>query len=772
MIILQLNLDFFKLSWLYSSKLNHVQDVIMQQCLRYRIFIKKTAFYIGIFGLIAFFLSGFRVHAFTETEGLLFRDDPNTPWHISADEVEYDQKADQYVAKGNVSVTKDDKTLRADIIRFDYKALNVFAKGNVIMTAGDDILTGTGIEMDLNTETGTIYDGEIFLKENHFYIKGSKIQKTDKNTYTADKGSISACDGDTPAWKITGKNLKVTIEGYAVVKHAALWAKEIPVMYVPFFIFPVKQKRQSGLLIPETGYSDQKGVEYQQPFYWAVNDSSDATFYFNYMEKRGNKIGAEYRYVLDDQSKGTLMFDFLDDRKFETGSSDRYWFRMKHDQNLPSGFSAKLDIDVVSDKDYLHDFKDGYTGFEETEAYFNKEFGREPDDYNDPIRVSTFSLNRIWSDYSLNLGARWYDNIMEENDPEFSSSDKTLHKLPFIRFDSLKQQIRHTPFYWKLDSEYTYFYSEEGTRIHRADVCPRFSLPYRFKNYFTFEPSLGLRETIWSVDEAENRTVSYGNSAEKDSSLTRELYDIKLELYTKVFKNYSLRGKNAGQIKHTITPQIVYEYIPHSEQHKYLNIDDSDQIGKKNLITYSITNTVVIDQLSLISNRLITDNCPLFTNYFRFKLEQSYDINEADETGKEKRPFSPIYGEIDLVPGRFVSLEADAEWCVYENDFQSRNVSINLWDERGDRLSVAHRYAQDAHESVYADIMVKLSDSISAYADYERNIYDKKELRNSLGFLYDAQCWSAELRHINEADEHKYAFMINLYGLGEIGSRK
>ncbi|WP_207678550.1 LPS-assembly protein LptD [Desulfonema magnum] len=758
----------------------------MQQYLRYRIFIKKTAYYIGIFGLIAFVFSGVGVHAFPETDSLLFRNDPNTPWHISADEVEYDQEADQYVAKGNVSITKDDKTLNADIIRFDYKAMNISAKGHVVMTAGEDILTGTGIEMDLNTETGTIYDGAVFLKENHFYIKGSKIQKTDKNTYTADKASISACDGDIPAWKITGKNLKVTIEGYAVVKHAALWAKDIPVMYVPFFVFPVKQKRQSGLLIPETGYSDRKGLEYQQPFYWAVNDSSDATLYFNYMEKRGNKIGSEYRYVLDDQSKGTLMFDFLDDRTFEAGNSDRYWFRMKHDQKMPFGFSAKLDIDVVSDQDYLHDFKDGYTGFEKTEAYFNKTFGRELDDYNDPVRVSSFSLNKIWSDYSLNLGARWYDNAMEENAPGGAFPDNPLHKLPFIRFDSLKQQISDTPFYWQLDSEYTYFYGEEGAKTHRADVWPRFSLPYRFKNYFTAEPSVGLRETIWYVDEAENHPVLFGNSAEKDNFLNRELYDIKLELYTKVFKNYSLRGKNAGQIKHTISPQIVYEYIPHSKQRKYPNIDDSDRIKKKNLITCSITNTVVSKALSVTDeplpanrNQLITDHCPLFTNYFRFKLEQSYDINEANETDpaewknqKEKRPFSPISAEIELVPGRFVSLEADAEWCVYENDFQSRNVSINLWDERGDRLSVAHRYTQDAHESVYADIMVKLSDSISAYADYERNIYDRKELRNCLGILYNAQCWSAELRHTNETDEHKYAFMITLYGLGEIGSIK
>ena len=31
-----------------------------------------------------------------------FKDDPNEPWHISADEISYDKDLDQYTAKGNV----------------------------------------------------------------------------------------------------------------------------------------------------------------------------------------------------------------------------------------------------------------------------------------------------------------------------------------------------------------------------------------------------------------------------------------------------------------------------------------------------------------------------------------------------------------------------------------------------------------------------------------------------------------------------------------------
>ena len=52
-----------------------------------------------------------------------------------------------------------------------------YARGHVMMTAGEDVLTGASLEMNLASEIGTLYEGTIFIKENHFYIKGDKLQK-------------------------------------------------------------------------------------------------------------------------------------------------------------------------------------------------------------------------------------------------------------------------------------------------------------------------------------------------------------------------------------------------------------------------------------------------------------------------------------------------------------------------------------------------------------------------------------------------------------------
>jgi len=745
--------------------------------------------------LAFFILFSIPPYSFADNNNQSPNNDHEKPWHIIADEIKSDNKADQYIGKGNVVITKGDEKLTADFVHFDQKTMKVYAKGHVIMKAGEDTLTGTSIEMDLKSETGTIYNGTVFIKENHFYIKGNKIQKVGKNSYAVDKASITTCDSDTPAWKITGRDLKITIEGYGFVKHAALWAKKVPVLYTPFLVFPVKLRRQSGLLLPQIGYSDRKAEEYGQPFYWAINESSDATFYLHHMGLRGEKLGVEYRYVLDENSKGTLMFDFLDDKKVDDGTpgstenwgykddnalrpnSDRYWFRMKHDQSMPFDFSLKLDVDFVSDQDYLHEFKSGYTGFDKTDSYFNKTFGRDLDDYDDPIRVNRLNLSRSWSTYSLNAEARWYDNVITRRQGD---TDTTLQKLPFIDFNASKQRLFNTPSYFDLDSEYTYFFRKDGTKGHRVDVHPRFYLPLRYKHYFTFEPSFGVRETAWRINEDEN------TSTENDWKLHREIYDVKLDLSTELFNIYRVNSKGIDKIKHSIRPQIVYDYIPDDpDLSLYPSFEEEiDRIEKKNLVTYSITNrfTSKSKKYTLGGNTHQKNKYDephyIYREVFRFKLEQSYDINEAKEGNpenwankEEKRPFSPIYGELNLIAGNYFSMQADAEWCQYENDFLSHNVAVNISDKRGDKLFFEYRHTEeDSIKSIYTDLLVKISDRLSAYSSYERNLYESKTIKSSLGFLYNTQCWSIDLGYTHEEDDRRFTFMINLHGLGGLGS--
>ena len=127
------------------------------------------------------------VYASDQKAGSLFdnlrTDDADQPWQIEADEISYDDKALQYIAKGNVIITRADRQLFADYVRFDHQTMRAQAQGNVKVTVGNDILTGSSMDIDLENQTGTIIDGYIFLRENNFHVKGDRIQKLGENTY-------------------------------------------------------------------------------------------------------------------------------------------------------------------------------------------------------------------------------------------------------------------------------------------------------------------------------------------------------------------------------------------------------------------------------------------------------------------------------------------------------------------------------------------------------------------------------------------------------------
>lgn len=705
------------------------------------------------------------------------------PWIIDADRLQYDERNLQYVAEGNVVIKKGNNTLRADYIRFDSRSKTAFARGNVSIASGDDILSGSSIEMNLENQTGALHGGYLFLRKNNFHVRGDKIEKLEGDTYVIENASVTTCDGDIPDWKIHGKKMKVTIEGYGHVTGATMQARDVPFLYVPYFIFPAKTKRQTGLLIPEIGVSDRWGYYLNQPLFWAINESSDATFYYNFMSERGHKFGGQYRYYLSEASRGAWMMDYLNDRKIDDGTGDssqkwgyadddylrpnkdRYWFRGGHYQPLPLGFFSRLEFDIVSDQDYLIEFKEGYSGYEDTEEYLRETFGRQLDDYSDPVRLNRLDFHRNWSQLNLDVDFRWFDDVIQRR---FSTTNDTLQRLPFVGFAATKQRIFSSLFFLNLDSSYNYFYRQDGDRSQRLDIHPRFYLPLSLRNFFTLEPSVGLRETLWFFDPE----ISTG--AQDDRS-HRELYDFRVDLTSDISRTFDVGGATIDRLKHTIKPQIAYDYIPEVDQTDLPQFDAIDRIEPENRVTYSITNFLMAraPQASTPQNGREATVLPQYRQISRFKLSQSYDIEEARREdllpGEKKQPFSPIIAEFDLAPNPNVIIDADAAWNVYDSRLDTGNIGLRLIDKRKDRLYTEYRYTRDGSETIKADLFVNITAAIATGFEYEKNIVSGQRLKAGASLLYRSQCWSLDVRYLDEPSNTKIQFTINLTGLGGVG---
>ncbi|MFO7884366.1 MAG: LPS assembly protein LptD [Desulfobacteraceae bacterium] len=703
---------------------------------------------------------------------------PENPveWHISAGTATYSQDRELYIAKDDVVITGGNTRLEADYLEFDNTSKQALAKGNVLLISGDDTISCQTMDINLVSKTGTIYNGTLFIEESHFYIKGDRIEKTGKDTYTADKASITSCSGLVPDWKISGKNIEVTLEGYGTLKHATLWAKKAPILYSPYLAFPVKTQRETGFLTPVLTHSTRKGFEYEQPLFLALSRSTDATIYLDYMEKRGIKTGLEYRYIFSEDSKGTLFYDFLHDR--QTGdkdpdnkdynydatpdrtNSDRYWFRMKHDQIFPDHWSLKLDLDYVSDADYLREFDDGPSGFDKVAACFEDSFGRGLDDDYETIRENRLNINRIWSDYALNIEMNWQDNVTARQN---NTEDTTLKTLPSILFSKLKQKSGTLPLYYNFDSELNYFYRKDTTqslvRGSRADVYPRVHFPVKFSRFLSIEPSLGLRETLWLTDDYERL------SRKEDSFHHREIYDLELELSTELSRIFNTYNWFADRIKHDIQPFIRYNYIPDTDQDDLPQFDTLDTIEKENIISWELVNRFT--SRKKVFNKRSDKIEEVYREFARIKLSQAFDINR--EKDDMRHPFSDIFLESELTLNRFIVLEENIKWSPYDNCFTSNETGVMLNTPMGN-VTTSYRYIKDTSESFYLSLVKMLTPEITAHAAIEKDFYKNELIESSAGITLRKQCWSLSMGIKNEPDDTSFAVMIELHGIGGFGS--
>ncbi len=710
--------------------------------------------------------------------------DKDIPWRIQADRIAYTPSNDTYTAEGDVVITHSGNRLTADRVRFKSAEMIVHASGSIFFSAGEDTLEGDRLVIDMADQTGTLYTGSIFIKESNFHIKGDRIMKTGRESYSIRQACLTTCEPENPDWSITGANVNVTMEGYGTVTHAAFRIRNTPVFYVPYLVFPAKIKRQSGLLFPHLEYSSKNGFEFIQPLFWAISDQTDATFYYHHIQNRGEKTGLEFRYMASERSKGTFMIDYLEDRKVDDDmddpdrewgytddgllrpNSDRYWLRMKADQTLPSGLMARLDLDVVSDQDYLRDFRHGYTGHGDTESYFESAFDRGIDDRNDHVRKNRLNVNRSWTTSSVNADLVWYDDVVKRR---LEEENDTLQRLPMIRYNTLKQPLYRNRLYGSATTGYSYFFREDGITGHRADLYPRISMPFYPFRHFTFEPSAGYRQTIWYTDaDRDDIAADSDVSAGMQRYTHRGIYDIGADLSTDFYRVFPVSAFGLEKIKHGILPRLRYSYIPDMDQSEYPDFDNIDRIEKENRIALSMTHFFTSKRTVARPDSGMEASYNMFA---RFMVEQPYDFNYEEK----EDAFLPLYAEIDVTPARLLTFHTDAQYDHREEAFIKTNTSLRVRDLLGANFRTDYRYTKDTNKTLYFQLEIPVRTWLTIYGDMERSLIDHTNLEMSTGFRYTTDCWSADLSYralenIDGSRDERYYMLIHLYGLGEFGN--
>src|SRR5690606_6058258 len=182
------------------------------------------------------------------------------------------------------------------------------------------------------------------------------IAKTSTDTVELENATYTTCPpGQKPTWKIQADRIKLNQEtGRGETRNTKIYVKDVPVLAVPYFNFPIDDRRTTGILTPSFGFTNDGGLELSVPVYLNLAPNYDATIAPRYIADRGAMLEGEFRYLTVSFGYGKIWGGILpsDD---SYGDQDRNNLHFLHDWQINEQFSTNLEYNFASDKDFFSD---------------------------------------------------------------------------------------------------------------------------------------------------------------------------------------------------------------------------------------------------------------------------------------------------------------------------------------------------------------------------------------------------------------------------------
>ncbi|MHC1727377.1 MAG: LPS-assembly protein LptD [Syntrophobacteraceae bacterium] len=692
-----------------------------------------------------------------------------SPWTIEAEKLSHDQESQLYEAEVNVRISSGDKVIVADYASVDMVKRRADLRGNVTVQYGRNWLKGEHVTWNLDSETGWLDDGIVFFADNNFFVQGKAISKTGTNQFELSEGFLTSCNPSAPEWKIQYDKMKVDVGGVAWSKNTSFWAGKVPIAFSPFLAFPIEQKRQSGFLLPWAAVSDLNGVDFELPFYWAIREDMDATLYARYMEKRGFMAGAEYRVNNPQFGRGVWMFNYLDDQAdrsfladkgYAFQAEDRYWLRNRHDFDLPWDVKAKVDLDFVSDRNFLQEFSSGSTSTAHAEKVFQDYFGRGLlYDRTSPVRESSVYLEKRGESSLLSMDLRYWQQLNGQLEPT------TTQKLPSFSFTMLPQGIGESPFYYTLESTAVNYWRRQGDTEQRLDIHPRVYYPLHWANYLDVEPSVGFRTSTYAV-EWDNKNFDTFNQ--------RAVTDARVEMSSRLNKVYPVDFGNYTAIQHAIRPEVAYEYATQAVHGNIPHLDRLDEDQARNGIRYGFSTFLMAKESKTDAGGNPVSS---YREWARFRVFQFFNAEKpviedpAFSTQVMDEGFSPVGIRLDIIPRKYLTLsyDADFDWNG-TGEGNAHDFYMTLDSGKGHILRLDYQRQKDlAVNEITAEVLLKTFSNLYLNTYHDYSLRQDLMFKQGYGFRYFRGCWGIGVAFEREGSDNRVIVSVDLLGLGTIG---
>ncbi|MEW6166383.1 MAG: LPS assembly protein LptD [Pseudomonadota bacterium] len=644
--------------------------------------------------------------------------------------------------EGSVRLRQGDKLFSAEALEYDAQARSIEVRAESMFRNKDLLIRSKSASFDLDAETGRFDGTDFVLRERAARGSSESIRLKADGTAQLDDVRYTTCRPGSDAWYLQAGAIKLDQEeGLGTARHARLRFFGVPILYAPWFQFPIDDRRRTGLLFPTIGESDKTGWDLRVPVYLNLAPNYDATLMPRYMSDRGLQLDAEGRYLLR-RAEGRLGYEYLADDEL-TGER-RTYAELEHRGLL----SRKLGVDVryadVSDPEYFEDLGGSVDLSAITHLERSARFT-----YNAPAAYTVQALFQDYQTITSNLDA----------------VDEPYRRLPQLRIDAITRND-----VWDIrlggSGEYVNFVRADSVEAQRVDLHPYLRLEKDRVAWFA-KSQLDFRYTAYALT---------GTAAGQPSEVDRSLPIFSAE-YGLRFERITPSG--APQ---TLEPRLFYLFVPYENQNDLPVFDSGepdfdftqlfarnrfsgeDRISDANQFAVALTGR----QLDADTGRVRASAS--IGQLFRF---------EAPEVRLPGEP-APDRGATDFIGGLDYylldhwTLRVDTQWSPETSDFTRTSAGLRYRDQRR-AFEVAYRYREGLLEQTDVIASTPLYAGFSLIGRWRYSVQDGNSLDTLASLQYETCCWALRTSYrryvAGEGDFNAGVYLqLELKGLARLGS--
>lgn len=255
---------------------------------------------------------------------------------------------------GGVNIRQGGREFNSDYGELNQADRTASLQGKVQFRQPGLLMIAERADIDFDEGVSGFSKSQYVMHQEHLRGSAEQITHYLDDRITLEKGMVTYCEPGNNDWAIHSGSIELyPEEGYGVARHATLQVAGIPVIYMPWFRFPIDDRRQSGFLYPSLSISKGDGTDISVPYYLNLAPNLDDTLTLRFIENRGLLLENELRY-LNSWSNNELSAAVLanDNR---ANNENRWLLGVKHQGQITPEVTSSVDFSRVSDDDYFAD---------------------------------------------------------------------------------------------------------------------------------------------------------------------------------------------------------------------------------------------------------------------------------------------------------------------------------------------------------------------------------------------------------------------------------